>query len=209
MPPLINLTNQTFGRLTVFERAKNNKSNKTKWKCRCSCGKITTVFASHLKSGHTISCGCLKEEVLFKRNFIHGMCDSSEHKAWSGMIARCHNPSEPVFKHYGDRGIKVCDEWRNDFMAFYNHVGKRPSPKHSIDRKNNDSNYEPGNVRWATCCEQMNNKRTNHKITIHGWTMNLCQWAKFIGLKYETLHSRILKHNWPPAKAIFTPVRHR
>lgn len=209
MPALIDLTKKQFGRLTVLERAKNVKPGKTKWKCRCSCGNIATISASHLKSGHTISCGCFKKEVLSKRNFTHGLCDSPEYRAWNGITARCYNPSEPVFKHYGGRGIKVCGEWRHNFMAFYNHVGKRPSPKHSIDRIDNNSDYRPGNVRWATYHEQMNNKRTNHLITIHEWTMTLSQWAQFVGLKYDTLHCRIVKNNWPLTKAVFTPVRHR
>ena len=209
MPKLIDLTGQTFNRLTVIHRVKNNKHGKACWECKCKCGTVTIVPTGAIKSGRTKSCGCLKDELLIKRNVTHGMAYSLEYGIWAAIIKRCTNPRTQNFKHYGGRGIAVCNEWRNDFMAFYNHVGRRPSAKYSIDRIKNDGNYEPGNVRWTTQDVQTNNSRKNHNITIYGWTLSLSNWARFVGLKRTTLSNRINIRNWPLAKAIFTPIKHQ
>jgi hypothetical protein len=204
---LIDLSGQIFGRLTVLKIDNSIAQKPIYWKCRCSCGNIATIRGSRLTSGITQSCGCLANERTIARSTIHGMSHVSEYKIRMGMIARCYNPSSPNFKNYGGRGITVCDEWKNDFITFFKYVGKRPSPKHSLDRIDNDGNYEPGNVRWATQKQQSNNARHNHKITIHEWTMNLCQWARFVGKKESAISER-LKKGWPPAKAIFYPIKH-
>jgi hypothetical protein len=205
----IDLTRQTFNRLTVLERAENTKWGTTRWRCKCSCGNITTVHANHLKSGATQSCGCIGTELLIERRLIHGMYSTPEYKTWAGIIQRCTNPNEKAFKNYGSRGITVCKEWRKDFMAFFKDMGKRPSPKLTIERVDNNKGYSLENCVWANSKKQANNRRTNHIITIHGWTMNLCQWAEFAGISQKNLSKRINAFGWPPAKAIFTPVRHR
>ena len=202
MSKFIDLTDQKFDRLTVLERVENTKKGRACWKCQCSCGNTTTVPSGDLRSGKTKSCGCLNNELRLKRSTTHGMTHSPEYNVWHHMIKRCHNPTNDRFKDYGGRGITVCDEWRHDFMAFYNHVGKRPSKKLMIERVDNSKGYIPGNVIWETRQAQANNKRNNHKITIHGWTMNLCQWARFVGKNYHLVQYR-LKKGWPPAKAIW------
>ena len=201
---LVDLTDRDFGRLTVLKQAEN-KNNRVYWECQCDCGNIVTVQSCCLLSKHTKSCGCLATELAIKRKTTHGMRNTPEYNVWTLMLRRCRNPNDEAFKNYGGRGIKVCDEWEHDFMAFYNYVGKRPSSKHTIDRIDNNGNYEPGNTRWATRYEQSNNNRGNRNITIHGWTMNLGQWADFVGKKRQTIFSRLQK-GWYPAKAIFYPI---
>ena len=204
----IDRVGQKFNRLTVTSRAENNKRGLARWKCQCSCGNIVTVISVSLVQGLTQSCGCLHKENTSKATFIHGMAKTPEYRAWAHIVERCTVPNTKGFENYGGRGITICDEWRHDFMAFYRHVGKHPSPKHSIDRIDNDGNYEPGNVRWATSQTQRNNNRRIHNITLHGHTMNIDQWAKFVNIKYSAIWSRI-KRGWPPAKAIFQPTRHK
>jgi hypothetical protein len=206
-PSFIDLTKRTFGQLLVMKRAPNDASGNTCWECQCSCGNIVTIVTYSLKNGNTKSCGCLRNKITGNKFRTHGMTGTSEHNIWRNMLTRCTNPDTPAFKNYGGRGITICDEWKNDFMAFYNYIGPRPYPNYTVDRIDNDGNYEPGNVRWATRYEQANNSRNNRRITINGWTLNLCQWARFVGIRYRTLRAR-LKRKWPPTKAIFQPVRH-
>jgi hypothetical protein len=128
-----------------------------------------------------------------------------EYVAWQHMIQRCIGANDKRFKDYGGRGITVCDEWRHDFMAFFNYIGPRPSKKHSIDRIDNDGNYEPGNIQWSTAKTQSNNNRANHKITINGKTMNIGQWATFTKINRSTLIMRI-RRGLSPAEAISKPI---
>lgn len=208
MPPsnFKDFTNQKFNRLTVICRAENTHGGKVRWRCKCACGNIAMVTSDHLRSGHTKSCGCLKVSLLVKRNTIHGLTNTPEYKTWEHIIQRCTNPNSQDFKDYGGRGITICGEWRNSFMTFFNHIGKKPSPKHSVDRIDNNCGYRPGNVRWATQQEQNNNCSRNRCITIKNHTMTMTQWATFVGIDKGTLWNR-LKKNWPIEKAIFKPVR--
>lgn len=129
---------------------------------------------------------------------------SSEHYAWTNMIQRCTNPKRADFHQYGGRGIKVCDEWLNSFAAFLSDVGSRPSPQHSLDRYPNlNGNYEPGNCRWATKDQQMQNTRATRLITFNGQTMGLNAWAKQIGIGRQSLSDR-LRRGWPLEKALTT-----
>ena len=136
----------------------------------------------------------------------HGLHDSLEYRSWNSMNERCHNPNSTGYERYGGRGIRVCDAWRytNGFAAFIAHVGKRPTPKHTLDRINNNGNYEPGNVRWATRKEQGNNRRTNRLLTHKGLSRTLAEWADAIGLDPSSLHER-LASGWSMADALETP----
>lgn len=205
MPPFIDLTGQKFNRLTVIKRIKPDYP--TSWECCCSCGNTVIVTTNSLRSKKTQSCGCLRRELGAKMLTTHGMYGSPEHRAWRHMKERCCNPNTKDFKNYGGRGITVCNEWRKSFMAFFNHVGKKPSPKHSIDRINNDGNYEPSNVRWADRKTQNNNSRRNYLITIDGITKNIAQWAEARGISRLTICNR-LHMGWSPEKSVLHPVRH-
>lgn len=204
----LDIKGQVFGRLKVIEKMTSNKGDKTSWKCRCSCGNSAVVRTNHLRAGLIKSCGCLQKESTKKRSTIHNMAHTVEYNVWTCMLQRCQNSNNPAFENYGGRGIKVCDEWKNDFVTFFNHIGKRPSPKYSLDRIDNDKGYTPKNTQWATPIEQSNNRRSSRKITINGESKTLAQWAKCANIKPGTIQSRLQK-GWPPEKAIFQPVRKR
>src|SRR4029077_948970 len=156
------LMGETFGRLTVIARAPNGPRFKTRWLCQCSCGAKNTVDATFLKRGLTISCGCQKYEPRKKPgHFRHGLTNSPTYRSWSGMWQRCTNPKNATYHLYGGRGIKVCDRWKT-FEVFLADMGVRPA-KTSLDRRDNDVDYQPGNCRWATAKEQRNNRRDSHR----------------------------------------------
>ena len=164
--PITDLIGHVFGRLTVRECVR--VKGKVAWRCSCSCdsGKITTVRTGTLNFGVVNSCGCLRRETTRERMIKHGAsCVGNvhpEYRTWSHMLHRCMNQNDKNWKDYGGRGISVCERWQGEhgFENFLSDVGARPSPQHSIDRwPNNDGNYEPGNVRWATKKEQSNNCR--------------------------------------------------
>lgn len=134
------------------------------------------------------------------------MSRTPEYKAWQAMIVRCHVPGSQNYRNYGARGIRVDSEWRRSFVAFYEHVGPRPSTKHSIDRIDNDGNYEPGNVRWATVAQQKDNTRIAKLLTFQGKTMSIGKWARALGVSDQTLRSRIGKLGWSVEEALSTPA---
>lgn len=164
MPAFIDLTGHTYGRLTVIARA-NKSGVRTKWRCRCACGKRCVVSRSALRSRTrgTQSCGCLLVEATIarstKHNHAHRSGASPTFTCWTNMIARCKNERRPDYSYYGGRGITVCDRWRHDFSAFLTDMGPRPSKHHTVDRIEVDGNYEPLNCRWATRKEQTDNRR--------------------------------------------------
>ena len=129
-----------------------------------------------------------------------------EYGIWKAIKQRCYNPKHVSYRWYGGEGISMCPEWQKDFMAFYNHIGPRPSKSHSVDRIDSSRGYEPGNVRWATRDVQMNNCRANVPVTFRGISLNISQWAHRLGMSPGVLRYRI-NAGWPLEKAFSTPAR--
>lgn len=141
-------------------------------------------------------------------NTIHGMTSTPEHTAWRNMRARCRDSKRDDYRLYGGRGIKVCDRWGRSFQAFYNDIGPKPTPRHSLDRyPDRNGNYEPGNVRWATASEQANNKRTNLVITLDGKSNTIAQWGKLLGIRPWIIGDRLRRGD--SAERALRPVEHR
>jgi hypothetical protein len=200
-PKLIDITGSVFGKLTVVCKAGNRKSGESKWMCVCECGGSTITTSSKLRKGHSKSCGCIVGEK-------HGLAGTPEYCTWQRMINRCYLESCKDYKDYGGRGIRVCDEWLNSFSAFLFDMGLRPSPKHSIDRIDNNGNYERENCRWATNVTQANNRRTNVVIEYNGQKLTAFEWSIITGIDQEQIAKRIGR-GWTPERALTQPLRKR
>lgn len=185
------LTGMRFGRLTAVS-IHSRVSKTTRWNCVCECGNKTVKKYAMLIIGHVRSCGCLFRDTRKTCSLTHGDSKSKEHGAWADMKGRCNNPKRKCWKHYGGRGIKVCEEW-NHYAGFLKSVGRAPSPLHEIDRIDNNGNYEPGNVRWATRMEQTNNTRRNHYITHKGKTKSMADWCRDLKKNYFRVRYLIKK----------------
>lgn len=199
MPSHINLSGQTFNGIRVVAVSHVDKRHTYHYRCTCHCGRECVLNGESLKRGSTKSCGCLPASIK------HGNVGTTEHSTWAAMKGRCLNKNSPAYADYGGRGIRVCERWL-DFRNFLEDMGRRPSKAHTIDRIDNDGNYEPGNVRWATHSEQCRNRRSNVLLTHAGRSMCLSDWAIAVGMQRATLERR-LKKGWSLDDALNTPVR--
>lgn len=180
------LSGKTFGRLQVLGYAGSN-GRRSLWACKCACGVERIVKSDSLVSGRTTSCGCRKLETS-KENCAkygikprHGMTGTPEHKTWMGMIERCTSDKPRYSAHFG-RGITVCERWMQ-FENFFADMGHRPSNRHSLDRINNDGDYEPGNCRWAVAQTQQRNRRKSRFLIVDGVKKSLMEVAAELGMK--------------------------
>lgn len=200
------LIGKRFARLTVLRRFGITKYSCSIMECRCDCGNVVNRKASSLIMGKTNSCGCLWLENLRIVLVKHGAKHTPEYNIWRAMKQRCLNPNNKAFKNYGGRGITICENWKNSFSLFIKDIGLRPSAKHSIERINNDGNYELSNCKWATREEQDCNKRTNRIVTFLGKSQPLSAWCRELGVKRELVQYRIDKLGWTTEMAFTQAV---
>lgn len=198
------LTGQKFGQLTAL-RFHSRVNGRSLWQCICDCGNEAIVPAPNMHRGHTKTCGrCGYHKArTVKAGTTHGMTDSREYEAWCTAKKRCFNPNCARYKNYGARGITMCPEWIDSFETFYRDMGPRP-PGTSLDRIDNDGNYEKNNCHWADRKTQMRNRQNAVRITHNGETLPLKELAERSGIKYATLWARY-KHGRP----LFGPVREK
>ncbi len=183
-----------YGKLTVLDLAEVRIE--AIWLCRCECGELTKVAGSDLRKGSTKSCGC-------GRRTQGGGCGSPEYTTWKEMKRRCYNSRYREYHNYGGRGISICERWRESFVNFLKDIGPKPFSEATIDRIDNDGDYEPGNCRWATKLEQGQNTRKARMLTHNGKTMCLRAWARRLGITHRTLSVRI-ERGWPEDR-VFAP----
>jgi hypothetical protein len=211
-----------YGRLTIIQEiegksylgircGRNIKRYVRRFECKCDCGNVTSVFLQDLRSNKTRSCGCLnlenslkKLEGLSEKNITHGMSKTKEYRAWSHMVGRCMNEDDQSYHYYGGRGIKVCDKWLR-FEGFWEDMKEGYSDQLTIDRIDNNGNYEKNNCRWVSMEEQSKNKRNNKSVTYNGETLIVADWSKRLGGNRSLVSSRINILGWNIEKAITTP----
>lgn len=207
-----NVSGQKFDMLLAVEIiGKRGKANL--WKCICDCGSETFAIVSQLTRGDRTSCGCKKKQkrsprpdliLRNKQNAKHAMSKSHTYKSWKSMKSRCYDKNDKDYPRWGGRGITVCDSWKNSFIEFYKDMGDRPNG-HTIDRIDNNGNYEPKNCRWAVPKVQSNNTRKNYYIEYMGKTQTVKQWAEELKtVEYKTILYR-LRNGWETHAALTTP----
>lgn len=185
--PAINHKGETYNRWTILTKTINGKV-----KAQCSCGKRKEVLTTCIVNGVSKSCGCFKSEYMKNKMTRHGESKTKLHSVWISMNSRCTLNTTTYYKNYGGRGISVCEEWRNSFETFRDWSNKNGYGEHlSIDRINNDGNYEPTNCRWTDRTTQQNNNRYNRLVTINGKTHTMAQWARLYKLNYGTFKYRV------------------
>lgn len=209
MAKRVDITGMRFGRLTVIDYHHTNADKYACWRCRCDCGKVVVVPGKSLRTGNTKSCGCLSIDAATERivsfNTTHGSTQTRLFRTWTNIKTRCENPNAINYKDYGGRGIKVCDEWQK-FEPFCDWaLANGYADNLSIDRIDNNGNYEPLNCRWATDKEQANNRRSNRVIEFNGEKKNLKQWAETLGISGGALGRRFQSPNFTLESALTTP----
>ena len=206
MTRLLDLTGQKFGRLTVVCRAENDRYNAARWTCECECGATCIVAGKDLRCGHTLSCGCLRKEAAHNKS-THGLSRTRIYRIWSDMKNRCYNRNVPNYKNYGERGIRVCDEWLDPSKFFEWAFNSGYTDELTIERIDLDGNYEPENCKWITLKQQQANKTTSHIVTINGKSKCLREWCDDYEIDYKTVHHRINCLGWDAEKALTTKIR--
>jgi hypothetical protein len=205
----IDITGNKYNRLTVIKRIGTSNNGQVRWLCQCDCGNYTEVSGGNLKNGSVKSCGCIVTENNKKRA-THNMTNTRLYYIWCDIKNRCTNQNLECYKNYGGRGIEVCNEWKNNFLNFYNWAMQNDYQKNlTIDRINNDGNYEPNNCRWVTMQKQSYNRRDSYMITINNKTKCLAEWCKIYKIPYLTVYMRITKRGMKPYDALTKPIKEK
>ena len=196
-----------FGRWTVQSThlKRRGGTNRKMSVCLCSCGKTRHIPTYSLLSGRSKSCGCQR-----RNHVTHGATSggaSTEYRSWQRMKQRCYDPNTTGYEAWGGRGITVCPLWRDSFESFLSDMGAKPKGRFSIERVDNDGNYEPDNCYWATARQQARNTRRNRLISFNNRTMNVVEWAEETGLCSQTIRGRLDRSGWSIHKTLTTPSR--
>lgn len=197
-----NILGMRFGRLVVLSRA-GLQSRAAVWECRCDCGAIRIVTSSSLRLGRSRSCGCYRDEAASFRAKTHGMARTPIYRKFTSMHTRCGNRNDKRYMDYGGRGITVCERWSGEggFERFLSDMGHPPTPRHQIDREDNDGPYSPENCSWKTRKENCRNKRSNRVIEHRGRSQCLSAWCDELGLNYDRVKQRLNKLKWSVERA--------
>lgn len=202
------LIGEKFNRLIVIEKVGLDKNNQMQWLCECECGNMKIVTSHNLLNGSCKSCGCLNKELVSNRNrmrAIHGDCGTRLYHIWADMKSRCTNQNNPYFYRYGGRGITIYEEWCDSYVMFKEWALQNGYQKDlTLDRKNNDGNYEPSNCRWVNMSIQQNNKSSNKLLTYNGQTKTISEWSNELNIPCGTLYNRLHK-GWSVEKTLETP----
>jgi len=213
---VIELTGKRFGRLTVVARDGSDSFGEATWRCRCECGSDVVVRGYKLRVGATQSCGCYNRDRQADLHHRHGhrRVRSREYLAWANAKQRCSDPRSTSYRHYGGRGILMCEAWANDFATFLRDMGPCP-PRYQIDRINVNGAYEPGNCRWASTRVQSGNRRNNHYVEMYardgdrvvadGERMSLTEAARRLQVSPDLVKVR-LRRGWSTAMAFMLPT---
>lgn len=194
---------KTFGRLIVLEDRGSQHGKGKKYLCKCSCGADKVALQSRLLRGETKSCGCLRRELASTRGIKHGLSSHRLYKTWNSMMQRCCDPTHYAYNRYGGRGITVCQRW-HDVRAFIQDNNGSALPGLSIDRIDNDGNYEPGNCRWVQPFVQNANRANSIRLTYDGKTLSLKEWSSITKISVNCLQLRLQRH-WSVERALTTP----
>lgn len=208
MGKLIDMTGREFEECVVIKRSDklSKDGKKIFWECECKCGNTFTARGSDIRSGNTKSCGCLVKKKARTRKGAHGQRNSRIYTIWNNMKLRCYNKNQNNYFNYGGRGIKICDEWKNDFTTFYNWaIENGYSDELSIERINNDGDYEPSNCKWANLHEQARNKRNNRFLEHDGKKMIAPDWSKVTGIPEKIIYDRMTK-GWDDERVLTQPI---
>ncbi len=199
----LKLSGLPFGKLTALRQDGRTKWGAILWLCKCECGKTCQVMGRRLVNGTTSSCGCWVKE----RATTHGLSRTYFERIRVKMISRCYNESDKDYPNYGGRGIQVCQRWLSSLKLFAEDVGERPTESHQLDRyPDNDGNYEPGNVRWATAKQQAWNRRTNVTLALPNGEVRLVEYSGSV--PSNIIRVRI-RRGWSVERAISVPVAKR
>lgn len=193
MPKFIDITGNHYGFLDVLyhDKEASKRVGKTLWMCKCECGNYKNCESNKLRTGRTVSCGCRRTD---RPHITHGKTKDPLYQVWRGMKDRCLNPNSKERKYYGGRGIEICDQWKDDFQAFYDwSINNGYAKGLSIDRIDNNGNYSPDNCRWATRSMQARNKRDTVIVNVCGITKPLAEWSEISGVHISALRERYRK----------------
>ncbi len=202
---MIDLTGKRVGHMEVIgfgsKRKRPGGSFSYEWLCKCDCGKEFAADGTCIRRGSATSCGCMSVHA----GQTHGMTSHPLYAVWCGMKQRCYGKNHKNYAEYGGRGITICDRWRDSFENFYADMGDRPTPRHTIERNDNDGMYEKDNCRWATRAEQTENQRSTKLLALKGEVLSISKWARRLGIPRRTIGRR-LAAGWTVEQALLTPA---